>query len=276
MVEYSSVAADVVAHKRRALRTNAVRKGRTPAAGSPLSPACTTRRRWPPVRAPGCVVGAGAGGCTSVDEATDALGRYLAAGADRVNVASGRRGTTAPSIGRRGGGRAALGPHGTAPGPQRDKSVRMSDQRIDELSGAAVVVAAAVSSVPTGRRWFARSASEAWRRLSPATSRPSSIAGRRFDGRSEVVLYTPEHDASFPDLVAGARRVVDLWTDRTVALAVCDDVAYVLVFENWASRWALPSPIPTGRSTPSGRCRRPDGNCGGPRGDCRAPLPIRR
>jgi UDPglucose--hexose-1-phosphate uridylyltransferase len=53
------------------------------------------------------------------------------------------------------------------------------------------------------------------------------------DGRSEVVLYTPEHDASFPDLGSqGARRVVDLWTDRTVALGARDDVAYVLVFEN--------------------------------------------
>ena len=43
------------------------------------------------------VVGPGAVVGTSVDEATDALGRYLAAG-DRVNVAFGRRGTTAPSI----------------------------------------------------------------------------------------------------------------------------------------------------------------------------------
>jgi UDPglucose--hexose-1-phosphate uridylyltransferase len=53
------------------------------------------------------------------------------------------------------------------------------------------------------------------------------------DDRCEVVLYTPEHDLTFPDLgVGGARRVVDLWADRTAALGARDDVDYVLVFEN--------------------------------------------
>jgi UDPglucose--hexose-1-phosphate uridylyltransferase len=53
------------------------------------------------------------------------------------------------------------------------------------------------------------------------------------DGRAEVVLYTPDHDATFTSLgVDGATRVVDLWTARTVALGARDDVAYVLVFEN--------------------------------------------
>jgi UDPglucose--hexose-1-phosphate uridylyltransferase len=51
--------------------------------------------------------------------------------------------------------------------------------------------------------------------------------------RCEVVLYTPEHDATFWSLgVAGARRVVDLWADRTAALGARDDVEFVLVFEN--------------------------------------------
>jgi UDPglucose--hexose-1-phosphate uridylyltransferase len=53
------------------------------------------------------------------------------------------------------------------------------------------------------------------------------------DGRCEVVLYTPEHDASFASLGAdGARRVVDLWAERTAALGARPDVDYVLVFEN--------------------------------------------
>jgi UDPglucose--hexose-1-phosphate uridylyltransferase len=53
------------------------------------------------------------------------------------------------------------------------------------------------------------------------------------DGRCEVVLYTPEHDLTFPDLgVDGARRVIDLWAERTDALGARPDVAYVLVFEN--------------------------------------------
>ena len=53
------------------------------------------------------------------------------------------------------------------------------------------------------------------------------------DDRCEVVLYTSDHDATFWQLgTAGARRVVDLWADRTAELGGRDDVAYVLVFEN--------------------------------------------
>jgi len=53
------------------------------------------------------------------------------------------------------------------------------------------------------------------------------------DERCEVVLYTSDHDAQFWMLgVAGARRVVDLWAERTAALGARDDVDYVLVFEN--------------------------------------------
>jgi UDPglucose--hexose-1-phosphate uridylyltransferase len=51
--------------------------------------------------------------------------------------------------------------------------------------------------------------------------------------RCEVVLYTPDHDATFWELgVDGARRVVDLWADRTAALGARHDVEYVLAFEN--------------------------------------------
>jgi UDPglucose--hexose-1-phosphate uridylyltransferase len=53
------------------------------------------------------------------------------------------------------------------------------------------------------------------------------------DERCEVVLYTPEHDATFWSLgAAGARRVVDLWAERSAALGARPDVEYVLVFEN--------------------------------------------
>jgi UDPglucose--hexose-1-phosphate uridylyltransferase len=51
--------------------------------------------------------------------------------------------------------------------------------------------------------------------------------------RCEVVLYTPRHDASFWSLgVDGARKVIDLWADRTEQLGARGDVDYVLVFEN--------------------------------------------
>jgi UDPglucose--hexose-1-phosphate uridylyltransferase len=52
-------------------------------------------------------------------------------------------------------------------------------------------------------------------------------------GRCEVVLYTPRHDATFWSLgLDGARRVVDLWAERTAALGDRPEIAYVLVFEN--------------------------------------------
>jgi UDPglucose--hexose-1-phosphate uridylyltransferase len=49
----------------------------------------------------------------------------------------------------------------------------------------------------------------------------------------EVILYTPEHDAPFSSLGAEhARKVVDLWAERSAELGARPDVAYVLVFEN--------------------------------------------
>lgn len=53
------------------------------------------------------------------------------------------------------------------------------------------------------------------------------------DGRCEVVLYSPDHDATFWSLgTSGARKVVDLWAARTAALGARPDVAYVMPFEN--------------------------------------------
>ena len=53
------------------------------------------------------------------------------------------------------------------------------------------------------------------------------------DGRAEVVLYTPDHEASFASLgIDGAHRVVDLWAERSAELGARPEVAYVLVFEN--------------------------------------------
>jgi UDPglucose--hexose-1-phosphate uridylyltransferase len=52
-------------------------------------------------------------------------------------------------------------------------------------------------------------------------------------GRSEVVLYAPEHDASLGSLTpARVEQVVALWAERSAALGARDDVAYVLIFEN--------------------------------------------
>ena len=51
--------------------------------------------------------------------------------------------------------------------------------------------------------------------------------------RCEVVLYSSEHDATFWSLgVVGARKVIDLWAERTAELGARTDVDFVLVFEN--------------------------------------------
>lgn len=53
------------------------------------------------------------------------------------------------------------------------------------------------------------------------------------DGRCEVVLYTPDHDATFWSLgIEGARKVIDLWAERSAVLGARPDVSYVLPFEN--------------------------------------------
>lgn len=58
----------------------------------------------------------------------------------------------------------------------------------------------------------------------------ASVPGR---GAAEVVLYSPDHDASLASLGrGGVRKVVDLWADRTEALLGRPEVQYVLVFEN--------------------------------------------
>ena len=52
-------------------------------------------------------------------------------------------------------------------------------------------------------------------------------------GVCEVVLYTPEHEATFWSLgIGGATKVIELWASRCQALAALDHVKYVQVFEN--------------------------------------------
>ena len=66
--------------------------------------------------------------------------------------------------------------------------------------------------------------------------------------RCEVVLYTPDHDATFSSLgIDGARRVVDLWAERTAELGARADVAYVLVFENRGPEVGATIPHPHGQ-----------------------------
>jgi UDPglucose--hexose-1-phosphate uridylyltransferase len=68
------------------------------------------------------------------------------------------------------------------------------------------------------------------------------------DARCEVVLYTPTHDAPFWSLgTNGARKVVDLWAERSAALGARPDIAYVLVFENRGASVGATIPHPHGQ-----------------------------
>jgi UDPglucose--hexose-1-phosphate uridylyltransferase len=52
-------------------------------------------------------------------------------------------------------------------------------------------------------------------------------------GRCEVVCFTSDHDASFADLPPErVRTVIEVWVDRTLALAQLPGVEQVFVFEN--------------------------------------------
>jgi UDPglucose--hexose-1-phosphate uridylyltransferase len=52
-------------------------------------------------------------------------------------------------------------------------------------------------------------------------------------GATEVVLYSPDHDASMSTLEpAQIRAVIDLWIQRTRSLLARTEIEYVLIFEN--------------------------------------------
>lgn len=110
----------------------------------------------------------------------------------------------------------------------------MTDIRIDPMTGATTVVVASRQGRPN----------------LPAQDCPFCVGGLEApepyevrwvpnrwpalgDGRCEIVLYTPDHDQTFAGLgVVGARRVIDMWAQRTTELGARDDVDYVLIFEN--------------------------------------------
>jgi UDPglucose--hexose-1-phosphate uridylyltransferase len=113
-----------------------------------------------------------------------------------------------------------------------------SDVRVDPLTGAVVVVAGGRQ----GRPDLSAGADPAGCPFCPGgLEAPAPYRTRWFpnrwpslpDGRAELLLYTPDHDAPFWSLgVDGAVAVVELWQERTAAQGARPDVSYVLVFEN--------------------------------------------
>jgi len=79
---------------------------------------------------------------------------------------------------------------------------------------------------------------------------PADLSGRRAPGRgaAEVVLYSPEHDATLATLGReGIRRVVDVWAERSESLLARPEIAYVLVFENRGDVAGATIPHPHGQ-----------------------------
>lgn len=126
----------------------------------------------------------------------------------------------------------------------------MTELRVDPLTGARVAVVGSRQGRPN------RPPAEGCPFCVGGTEAPEPYEVKAFtnrwptfpDARCEVVLYTPDHDATFTDLgVPGARRVVDLWAERTVALGGRPDVDYVLVFENRGGDVGATIPHPHGQ-----------------------------
>jgi UDPglucose--hexose-1-phosphate uridylyltransferase len=62
---------------------------------------------------------------------------------------------------------------------------------------------------------------------------PAAAETRPARGAAEIVLYSPDHNATFATLdLNQARAVVELWTARTAELLARSEIEYVLVFEN--------------------------------------------
>jgi UDPglucose--hexose-1-phosphate uridylyltransferase len=108
------------------------------------------------------------------------------------------------------------------------------DLRVDPLTGAHVVIRPGRQErprLPGGPCPFCPGGIEA-----PAPYQVRWIPNRWPGlpaGRHEVVLHSPDHDASLLSLgPPGVARVAELWSARTAALGARPDVAYVFPFEN--------------------------------------------
>ncbi len=67
-------------------------------------------------------------------------------------------------------------------------------------------------------------------------------------GKCEVILYSPEHTVTLPELsVPHIRKLVDLWCDRFRAISADPEVKYVFIFENRGAAVGVTMPHPHGQ-----------------------------
>lgn len=67
-------------------------------------------------------------------------------------------------------------------------------------------------------------------------------------GKCEVVLYSPEHTVTLPELpVEHIRKLVDLWTERFEELRRDEKIKYIFIFENRGDVVGVTMPHPHGQ-----------------------------
>ncbi len=89
--------------------------------------------------------------------------------------------------------------------------------------------------------------------LSQTPPVPDDVAGPLFKvdeayGRCEVILYSPKHTITLPELpLPHVRKLVDLWTERFAAMAKDGRIKYIFIFENRGSVVGVTMPHPHGQ-----------------------------
>lgn len=67
-------------------------------------------------------------------------------------------------------------------------------------------------------------------------------------GKCEVILYSPEHTVTLPELpVDHIKKLVDLWTERYIALKEDENIKYIFIFENRGDVVGVTMPHPHGQ-----------------------------
>ncbi len=89
--------------------------------------------------------------------------------------------------------------------------------------------------------------------LSTNPPEPDDVAGDFFKlapayGKCEVILYSPEHEVTLPELpLSHVRKLVTLWRDRFIELSADEKVKYVFIFENRGEPVGVTMPHPHGQ-----------------------------
>lgn len=67
-------------------------------------------------------------------------------------------------------------------------------------------------------------------------------------GKCEVILYSPDHNATLPDLSQEhVRKLVDLWVERFAELSADEKIKYIFIFENRGEMVGVTMPHPHGQ-----------------------------